>query len=305
MENGESEATQAAKLAIHGAAPERESMLRELWQTYSPHFFQSRDRPGFVMEGGPFQMILFTSRTMLQMWMLGFAAQKAFADYAGLLFAGGILRIFARKDILDVNAEPYYRLIQLVNELGAIEKIDDFDWPSDVPHPRHGKPKSLFGAMTFDLLVMAAAYAFLHEVQHVRFKLSLDAKLSPREEELKCDEFARSVLLDEIAKYSETSGYPLPILKTKRAMAIGLASFFLLAITLPTVWGGSDVHPSISERVQTFTDSLSLPAMDHFWIYLSSLVIAHLRFSEIELPKIESFLQKDICLRLLSCLPVA
>jgi hypothetical protein len=304
MENLELESTAAAKLAIEAAAPEREGLLKELWENYSPTFLQASDRPGFVMEGGPFQMILFTQRTMLEMWLLGFAAQQAFVDYAGLFFAAGLFKMFPRRDIFDVNNEPYSRLIECVNKLTAVEKIEDFQWPKEVPHPKYRKPKALLGAMTFDLLVMAAAHVFLHEVEHVKIK-SLSVKMTPREEELKCDTFARSILLDDIAAYSRASGDPLSILTTKRAMSIGLASFFLLTITPPKLWGGSDIHPPIMERVTVFTDSLSLPPMDHFWIYLSALVVAHLRFVGVQLPTIEWASHKDICLQLLHCLPNA
>lgn len=303
MNGSESEANNAVLQAIFGSAPERSAEIEQLWRNYSPRFLEAGDRPGFLLEGGPFEMILFNSRTMFQIWILGFAAQQAFLDYGGLIFIGGIFGRFPTEDVIEVRPENCNVLIQAVLDLGKIEQMRDFRWPSNIPHPKHGKPKNLYGMMTFDLLVMAAAYVFLHEVEHIRIGSPSEGRLSPREEELACDTFAREILLARIEDYARESGYALEILTTKRAMSIALASFLLLVITPPSLWGGSDSHPPVLERIQALTHSLALPPSDHFWIYLSSLLIAHLRFRGVNLPHIESVAAKDICLQLLDRIP--
>jgi len=299
----ESEANEAVLQAIFGSAPERREEIEQLWRDYSPRFLQAADRPGFMLEGGPFEMVLFNSRTMLQIWILGFAAERAFVDYGGIVFIAGLSERFPAEDVLGVSPDHFNALIRAVTELGEVERIRDFKWPAAAPHPSRGKPSNLYGAMTFDLLVMAAAYVFLHEVEHVRLRSSSGKELSPKEEELVCDTFARETLLGRIQDYSMESGYALDILTTKRAMSIALASFLLFVITPSKLWGGSDAHPPVLERIKALTNSLALPPSDHFWIYLSSLLIAYLRSCGIDLPAMKSFAAKDICLELLARVP--
>jgi hypothetical protein len=67
------------------------------------------------------------------------------------------------------------------------------------------------------------------------------------------------MFFDNLDKYSKESGYPLEKLRTKRAMSIGLASFFLLVITPKQNWEGTRSHPSIKHRIEKFARSLLLP----------------------------------------------
>jgi hypothetical protein len=79
----------AVKQLILAAAPERQAEFEEIWREYSPEFSLAEDRLGFNLEAGPFGLVLFTSRTMLQIWFLGHAAWKALHAYGGPLAACG------------------------------------------------------------------------------------------------------------------------------------------------------------------------------------------------------------------------
>jgi Peptidase U49 len=295
----EPDANEAVLEAVFGSAPERKQEIEQLWKDYSPKFLQADDKSGFVLEGGPFGMVLFTRRTMFQIRILGFAATRAFVDYGGVIYIAGLFGRFSHDAILEVPADNCNALIAAVIELRETQQLKAFKWPVGVPHPNQGKPKNLFGMLTFDLLVMAAAYVFLHEVEHVRGRSDSAKNMTPKDEELACDKFARQMLLGRIEDYAKESGYPLNVLTTKRAMSIALASFLLLVMTPPKMWGGSDAHPPVVERIKALTNSLALTPSDHFWIYLSSLLIAHLRFHRIGLPAIKSFRAQDICFELL------
>ena len=288
---------------ILACAPERQKELSLIWQEYGPVFAQARDKRGFSFDAGPYGLILFTLRSMQEMWVLGFAAQHAFYEYSAIVIWSVLFGSF-QPEILSLVSTTKYA--SLLNHLESLRTSPDFyaiAWPNDLPRPEQGKPTDMSGAMTFDLLCMAAAYSFLHEVQHVKFSSGRHAPTSPHEEELLCDEFARAMLLDKIEQYATISGYPLRILKTKRAMSIGLASFFLLVLTPIEAWGGSRSHPPVAQRIQALADSLLLPDTDDFWIYLASLVIAQLRYCEILIRPIKATSVKAFCTSLFALLP--
>jgi hypothetical protein len=265
----------AVKRVILASAPEKEQDLQNIWDEYSIAFSLASDQRGFFFESGAFGMVLFTSRSMSYMWLLGFAAQEALKDYCGVTIGSVIYGRFDPAYFDYVPESKFGDLISLISSISIIESEDNFLWPEGIPHPKFGKPKDLSGSMVFDLLCMSAAYSFLHEVEHVRIAQD-GRKLTPHAEELRCDEFAREMLLNGIAEYSKTSGYQEETVTTKRAISISLASFFLLAITPEDAWGGTRSHPPIADRINALTNSLLLPDNDHFWTYLSCLLIAQL-----------------------------
>jgi len=297
-DNTDTSATDAVKTVILAAAPERKEELAVIWADYSPSFSLMNDKPGFNFQGGPFGLILFTSRSMSYLWLLGFAAQTALLHYCPVPIYSTWVHQFDPLYFQSIRETSYSQRIRAIEALSAVENEKDFTWPSGIPHPRHGKPTDASGAVVFDLLCMAAAYVFLHEVEHVKIG-SREIKMKAIDEEMQCDNFARELLLGKIEEYSESSGFPQSLVSSKRAMSIALASFFLLVITPRQSWGGSRSHPSITERITALTDSLALPLDDHFWIYFSSIILAQLRYKGIELAKTAVLSPRDFCLHLM------
>jgi hypothetical protein len=209
------------------------------------------------------------------MWLLGFASQEALKDYCCIPIASVIYGKFDPAYFDHAPDSKFGDLISLIPAISKVENEEDFPWPEGIPHPRFGKPTDQSGSMVFDLLCMAAAYSFLHEVEHIRIAQDGET-LDPHNEEFRCDKSARDMLLGGIGEYSRISGYPEERVASKRAISIALASFFLLAITPSDAWGGSRSHPSIASRITALTESLSLPDNDHFWTYLSCLLVAQL-----------------------------
>lgn len=305
----ETQASEAAKRVIFESAPERIGELEKIWNEYSPQFSLTTDKRGFSAEAGPFGLVLFTNRTMLQIWLLGFAAWKSLYSYSALfvILQGSKGKFIAN----EVNAlkgqsefdQEYDQLILDVRKLAEIENIDDFEWPNHVPMPDDGKPQDIEGSVVFDLVCMAAAYVFLHEVQHVKFQDGKHDDLDPVDEELACDKFAREILLGELEVYADQSGYPLEKLKTKRAMSIAIASLLLLVITPKESWGGSRSHPSVSNRIEQLVNYLQIPDNDTFWNFFSCLVLSQLRKEGGMPDELVFSSQKDLCLKLVGCLP--
>lgn len=298
-------AEDAVKNLILAAAPERKKEFMELWEHFSPQIEYTEDKVGFSLEAGAYRLVLFNHKSMAQIWLLGFAAQYALHAYFPYL----ILSNLQRQPIKSENFLHYSSTIKLsnlakslLNEtiiLNTSHSIDSFIWPPEVPEPFNGKPTDQDGAMVFDLLCMAAAYCFLHEIKHVMFKEAGET-LEIHDEEFACDTFARQFLLEEIELFSKSSNYPLEPLRMKRAMSICLSSLLLLVLTPKNQWNGSQSHPSIIERIKALTNSLALPDDNFFWAYLSCIIILILENSNIKFSYqfIES--QKEFCLYLLN-----
>lgn len=271
------------KMLLGGVIPERHDEMKEFLDKYTPYFSCCDDRPGFVMEAGPFGILKFTQRTMHQMWILGFAANQALHSYSTML---AILRLYNGKlethqlDKIQDQEDKYENLVRSVYKLAEIDDPRSFSWPKTVPKPENGKPSDIEGAATFDLICMSGAYIFLHEMKHIAFSLDNNRPRIPQDEELQCDSFARSMMLDKLDVYSKMSGYDLGRLNSKRAMSISLALFFMLVITPKECRSGTSTHPSIVERIKSIVGKLSIHDDDIFWLYMSSLFLAHLRFTD-------------------------
>ena len=108
------------------------------------------------------------------------------------------------------------------------------------------------------------------------------------------------MMLDELESYSKQSGYDLARLNSKRAMSISLALFFMLVITPIESWGGSESHPSITNRIQSMVSGLSIHDDGILWIYMSSLFLSHLRYLKNEPLIIEFKTLKALAMGLIS-----
>ena len=304
----ESAPQQAVERLILASAPEREQTLQELWDRYSPKFSLTEDKPGFSLEGGPFGLVLFTHRTMLQIWLLGFAAWRALHSYGGLLVLIDLTTKELDTDLLYTLSgqseadDRFDGLVKKIRDLGQVDEVSHFRWPDEVPHPDSGKPEDVEGSAIFDLVCLATTYTFLHEVQHVKFLQDGTAPSEPTLEELECDRFARAIFLDSIETYSATSGFPAEKVRSKRAIGLALGSFFLLVLTPAELWGGSRSHPPIAQRIRQLADACDLPAHDPFWNYLSCLVLSQLRTENRMPSKIGGASTKELCFGLLDLL---
>lgn len=293
---------------LFDSLPERKRELNDIWERYAPKFSLSDDTQGFSINAGPYGLILFTNRTMKAIWILGFTAWEAFSFYSVSIFylqaTGKNLSAKILSELPDQSKEDmvFANYINRIRQLMDTEQLNDYQWPNSIPRPYDGKPKNDEGSVIFDINCMAATYIFLHEVQHMKFCVDGKNNIDPIDEEIQCDEFARSMLLDKLYDYSKDSGNPLGLLKSKRAMSIAFASFLLLVITPKTRWGGTRSHPSISNRIRGLTQNIHLPENDLFWIYLSCVFLADLRYEKCMLGEIAFSSQKDLCLKLIDSL---
>lgn len=299
------EATSIVRKLFDGVVPERASEIEYITKKYDPQFRLIADREGFNLDAGGFSAIQYTSRSTRQMWLFGYAGMQALHCYSSLIellkSLNETLDIDEVNKILDQAAEDekFKIIVDSVKELNSVFHEDDFTWPSGIPEPENGKPEDTERAVVFDLTCMATVYVFLHELKHVIFYSEGDAPEDPKDEEYRCDEFAKEMMISEIRQYAESSGYPEDKVRTKRMMGIALASAFILFATGKERFAGSDSHPPVHGRWRELVKDVDLPDDDWFWLYFSSLSLALLKYYSIKISPIIVKSYKSLCLDLI------
>lgn len=264
---------------IQDAAPERGRELNEIWATYSPQFAHATDRQGFVIGGGPWGLIPFTRRTMGQVWILGFAGWKALQAYCPHVLCSREIRSSTLGDAPgQAEADAVLEeAVRKVDELREVADVDSYAWPADVPLPGTAPPAAEDDRAVIDIVKIAAAYAFLHELRHVMFASDGNPPEDARDEELECDRFARDFLLKCVGEYSARSGYSAEAVLNKRLIGIALGGYVLLAITPRDRRSMSVTHPPLASRLRQLVQEGDLPPTASLWVFSCCLLLSVLR----------------------------
>jgi hypothetical protein len=303
MDKLNAELKQKAREMIRSGAPEREAELSEVWEKYAPEFLYSGDAPGFVLEAGPYGSLRLTDRTLCLIWMFGHIAWKTLYLYSALIHVySGTGEPF---DVDDIEKDSEHkglntevgRLLDKFHEFKSADSIFDCEWPASIPEPAHRRPTDDDEqTAVFDLVGKAMVYVFLHEIKHIQFSSDSGEKPEDQvEEEMKCDEYARSFLFDEVAKYSEMSGDDLHKVISKRAMAVALASFLIFELTPAAARYGSESHPPVIDRIRHVLQFPSLSPDDNYWLYLGSILMTKARLEGAKITPFQFSSRKQFC----------
>jgi Peptidase U49 len=264
---------------IRAAAPERAAELGSVWGQ-DENRVHLTDSPGFDI-GAWFGLIQLTEATLLQIWLLGYIAWRAIVAYSGILDLLALCRFpFVRDEVAASHgqAEADADIDRLLARARAFRNTTDLDaepWPDGVPEPsERNEFDNAQDKAAFDLLCIAGAYIFLHEIQHVRFEREGNKPPNPRDQEDACDEYAREYLLGKVEEYASSTGEPADKVMAKRALGIAVAKVLILEITPAEQWAGSESHSSVGKRVREFLASLRNPLPDYFWISVASFLAA-------------------------------
>lgn len=276
----------AVESVLVASAPERTDELRRLLSTFPHQIELAPDRAGFELEAGPFGLLVFTARTMRQIWLLSFAAWKAFVAY------GAVVQVLqARGEPLDLRRTKLFpgqeeadkdfdRLADAAESLRSLSDLDAFAWPQGIPRLEAlaNGPLPVQDRAAFELTCIASAFVFLHELRHIMFNQGGHAPGSPNDEEIACDEFAYDFLTSQIGAYAASSGYDAGRVREKRSSGIALASAILLVVTPPTARRASKSHPALGPRLRDLINRLSLHSNGLcFWPFTASTLISVLR----------------------------
>ena len=141
-----------------------------------------------------------------------------------------------------------------------------------------------------DLTLMALAFTFFHEFQHVIFDQENSRPGDPREEELFCDVLARDFMTAKLQAYAKVNGHDYHEVLRKRSMAFGLTALVLHEITPYWGHGGNQQYFSVATRMGAILDNTPLPDNDHFWTLTASLLtgIFRQRHSLIDAPSMSA-----------------
>ena len=268
-----------ADMLIRAAAPEREGELATAWGSGESRM-QLTDEARFDI-GAWFGFIQLTEGALRQIWLLGYAAWRAIVAYSGIIALLVLCRLpFVRDEVAGSHgqAQADAAVDELLAKARAFRVATDLDaeaWPKGVPEPSEKNEfDNAQDKAAFDLLCIAGAYFFLHEIQHVRFEREGNKPPNPRDEEHACDRFAREFLLGNIDAYARSTGEPADKVMAKRALGIAVAKVLIMEITPAEQWPGSESHPSVGQRVREFLANLRDPMPDYFWISVASFLAA-------------------------------
>lgn len=275
---------------FEGVIPERLDEVLGLIATHSAQFRRVGDKRGFNLDAGAYGAIQFTQRSLEQLWLFGFAGLYAIHSFSGVIF---LVKCRGLKfDLAEIAGLPeqkeenerFSRIIETIKGLNSADSDYDFTWPAGIPKPEAGKPQDTEQAAVFDLVLMATAYVFLHELKHVIFESEGNAPEDSLDEEMECDSFAVDMMLLKIQDYSAESGYSEDQVRMKRSISIALGSAFLAVATPRNSLGGTATHPAVHDRWSATLGRIELEEDDFYWLYFASLAIALLKHMKIAFP---------------------
>jgi hypothetical protein len=225
-----------------------------LWKQYRPEIVHKSDETGFNISNA-WNLIPFTPRSMGQVWLLGFAAWRALVAYCPYILLQREI-VASRIDNTPDQAEADRALrnaLQKAEELRTTANIKSLTWPSDIPAPAAPLPEAVTDMATVDLVKIAAAYVFLHELRHLMFSADQYRPQDSQAEEIACDKFARDFLLDKIPDYCATTGYKQDAVLNKRLMGLVVGGFIVLQVT--PARSGSASHPAVAVRLRELVEN--------------------------------------------------
>lgn len=237
----------AAKSLFDGTAPERNNELEALWSKYGLCFQLSLDNGPdgfFVLEGGLFKFVRFNHRAMRAFWLAGFIAWE------------GYERIHA----FSLNQpSDFCRFNKMIDVFFNILKEDD---PSNIPMPYNIPEPGIYLDHTLypelrapaELATFSVGWALLHEIHHVQHQQEgtgapyNGTTKQKHTEELYCDSFATTFMLEKISEYKEAMGSTPELVYQKRQLGIYFALFAISLITAEK-WAETETHPALQIRI--------------------------------------------------------
>lgn len=283
-----------------GSIPERENEINDFWSHYNMNFqiHQDNHKDGkYIFDAGMFKFIRFNHRVLRVFWIGSFAAMNGYIEIneslskkldefykkrdeiLGKYYCAEVLNFPDKlalytlqnnlaREIIDHSTTDFTLFNELIQCFEHTTKdivSDESPLPASIPEPGTlpDQKEDPIGRATAEVAIIAAAWAFLHEVRHIRHQqegTSYDpydfTEEEAHAEELSCDEFATKFIIDNIGEYCKQSGYDENLVRKKRQIAIYVALFNLALLTKDN-WESSKTHPSLKKRMDSVQDILS------------------------------------------------
>ncbi len=277
------EAKEAVTKLLEGTVPERIEEVKAWWQKYSPEVWLLPDAKGITLNANK-DRIAYDRKLMDVFWLICFSGWKAIECYiphvvGSVAFGGTVADWIKADDDLYVVESAYKARRAIAQDLIDTANPSTVRWPPDIPRltaNREAYVDPQYQA-AFDLTLMALAFAFVHEFQHVMLERDGKRPADLREEELLCDVLARDFITAKLEAYAKANGHNYHQVLRKRAMALGLTSLVLHEITPSWNHGGSEQYFSIATRIQAILQSTPLSPDDPFWCFTAALLVGIFR----------------------------
>lgn len=265
------------------ATPEKEDQVRGLLSLIDIQ--RMSDIVGFEIST-IFKIITYTERTIHQMWLLNislWASLYAYSDVIKTFLAQErplnfkVIKLIPEQEIYVTKYKEAFDTYKNINSCPT-EEINISDTLS-LPNFKY-RPQTPIPAAMHDLHYLSLAFVLLHEVKHIIFKIQGENFKNPKEEEIECDKFAYTFLLDQIDAYCSISKEPYNSIIKKRSIAVALAYyyFFVTSFINHDIVNTFASHPTFSERIISFFKTVTFPGDHDFWLIISSFVITHLDY---------------------------
>lgn len=274
-----------------GAAPEREQEIRDLWKTYDPGVIVQQDQRGVTVNATRHR-IAFDAKSMRLFWLLGFSTWKSLECYSPAVVVAGVTgqpvdAVLRSDDGLLELERDFRERTAVARDLRDAADADQVAWPPDIPEPTDdraslGDPQDI---AAFDLVLLATAFVFLHELHHLVLAKTERRPLNLAEEEMQCDVWARAFLTDKVGDYAREHNHSHAQVMQKRIAALAIGVAILHAITPDSqVYGTSD-YPPLKDRFHAMIGGAGLPDDSWFWPFLSSILVGIRRLDRQPMPQ--------------------
>ncbi|MGA0594592.1 phage exclusion protein Lit family protein [Enterovirga sp. CN4-39] len=271
----------AVNALFNGVVPERVETMR--LEAAEVDRFRLLDAPRFLLQAS-YGVIQVSEKALRLIWLTGYTAWAGVEAYNvrivwerlnGAAFDPVAWNDYAQQKAYD---EIFDRLLANVRDLDAATSLVDFEWPNNVPVPAEGlRLHDISQKATFDLICIAGAFVFAHEVRHAL--LDRDGARPDRlvDEERECDRWALALLLDEISAYAGNAKEDPTLVRAKRILGIIFAQLAILTLTPRGLWEETEDYPAVKTRLRAALDAAADPVPDWFWITIASLLTAFAR----------------------------
>lgn len=266
---------------MKGAVPERANEIDALWDRYHPQVVVIQSRSGITLNATK-DRIEFDPKVVDVFWLIGFSGWRAIECYSPHVIVSAhygmtLQELFDDDDKLPEVERAYKERLAAARNLIEQQYASAAPWPDDLPRPVSDRD-ALDGDQhrsTFDLVLIALAFAFFHEFRHVMLDFDTARPGERREEELQCDVWAREFMTAKLEGYARDHKHEYHEVLRKRSMGLALAALILHEIT-PN-HGFNPHYFSIKTRLTTLLAETKLPDNDHFWRFAAALLVGIFR----------------------------
>ena len=267
--DSDSRTQEAVRNLFVGIAPERSDELELLWRDYAPTFNVLEEvvgRKGVVMRSGPFDIVEFNGRAQRAFWLGTFMAWESHR---------GLSQWRVETEVRSRYPARMHRTFQTL-----LDTEDPYSvaMPEGVPEPELFPNLVGETKLVADVAAFAIGWSLLHEIGHLKHKHdgtatgAEDPRCERHREELSCDEFATTFLLEQVEHFAYKESTDPRKVRGKREMGV-YAALFVIALAKQGAWDESESHPAMQTRIdrvvklmcatgERVSDSLARDAFD-------------------------------------------